>query len=245
MKKIILVLAFLTPTAAKHILTRTVNGIVLGRMLVLTAILLGYFDLEALASPPQYKVYTDSQREPKGSITTWSATNSGDFIIFSLHNNVSGSNWVVNLRLSDGHESQANIPNEREPKGSHNVYFDTLEKYGSTNVTSKYSPNIFVYLHNSVSGSNWIKSYGPNMQAITLPYILRDDDMGVTFEVEGDGRHVSATDSYGALLWYRDPFADAHLENYRTDKPQIRSFQILKRKPSEDWTFVEQVLGKK
>jgi hypothetical protein len=230
---------------SKTVSTRTVKGIVLGRLLVLAAVLLGYFDLEALGSPPQYKVYTDSQREPKGSITTWSATNSGDTIVFNLHNSMSDSNWVVHLRLSDGHESQSNTIDEREPKGSHNVFFDPYEKYGNTNVTSKYSPNISFYLHNSVSGSNWISSYGPNLQAITLPYILRDVDTGVTFEVEADGRHVSATDGYGALLWYRDPFADAHMEFYRTDKPQIVDFTIHKRKSSGDWTFVEQALGKK
>jgi hypothetical protein len=202
--------------------------------------------LKPLGSPPRYMVYTDSQREPKGSITTWSATNSGDTIIFYLHNSISGSNWVVNLRLSDGQESQANTIDEREPKGSHNVFFDVHEKYGNTNVTSKYNPNIYVYLHNSVSGSNWIMSYGPHMQhAITLPYIFKDVDTGITFEVEADGRHVSATDMYGALLWYRDPFADAHMEYYRTINPQIVSFTVYKRKPSDDWTFVERVLSKK
>jgi hypothetical protein len=152
---------------------------------------------------------------------------------------------VVNLRLADGHESQANTQDEREPKGSHNVYFDVYEQYGNTNVTSKYSPNIQFYLHNSISGSNWIKSWGANEHAITLPYHVIDDDTGVTYEVEPDGRHVSATDIYGALLWYRDPFADAHMQYYRTDKPQIVAFAIHRRKPSEDWTFVEQVLGKK
>ena len=193
--------------------------------------------LKVLA-PPQYKVYTDSKREPKGSITTWSATNSGEFVVFSLHNNLSGSNWVVTLRLSDGHESQANTPYEREPQGSHNIFFDS---FGSTNA---YNPNIDFYLHNSVSGSNWISSIA-RYKTITLPFILRDSDMGITFEVEADGRHVSATDDYGALFWYRDPFADAHMQYYRIDKPQIVSFTIYKRKPSEDWTFIERVLGKK
>jgi hypothetical protein len=144
----------------------------------------------------------------------------------------------VNLRLSDGHESQANTPDEREPKGSHNVYFDSLSN------TNAYNPNIDFYLHNSVSGSNWISSVS-RYKTITLPYILRDDDNGITYEVEADGRHVGATDGYGALLWYRDPFADAHLEYYRTDKPQIVGFAIHKRKPSEDWTFVEKVMRKK
>ena len=219
-------------------MTRTVRRAKLDSILVLTAILLIWLNIEALASPPQYKVYTDSKREPKGSITTWSATNSGDFIVFSLHNNVSGSNWVVNLRLSDGHESQANAPDQREPKGSHNLYFDSL---GNTNA---YNPNIDFYLHNSVSGSNWISSIS-RYKTITLPYILRDVDTGVTYEVEADGRHVSATDGYGALLWYRDPFGDANLEHYRTDKPRIVAFDFHKRGGAESWDIPEQVLQKK
>jgi|SRR6185369_8704234 len=233
------------PMKSKNILTGTVRKSKLNRILVLTTILFSWVNLEALASPSQYKVYTDCQREPIGSITSWSATNSGETIVFYLHNNMSGSNWVVNLQLSDGHESPVSTFDEREPNGSHNLYFDVYEKYGSTNVNSKYNPNIFLYFHNSVSGSNWIRSYGANMHFITLPYIITDRDTGVTFEVEADGRHVSATDSNGALLWYRDPFADAHLEHYRTDKPQIRNFWITKRKLSDNWTFEEQVLGKK
>ena len=35
------------------------------------------------------------------------------------------------------------------------------------------------------------------------------------------------------------------MQYYRIDKPQIVSFTIYKRKPSEDWTFIERVLGKK
>ena len=115
---------------------------------------------------------------------------------------------MVNLQLSEGHESGTSTIDEREPKGSHNIIFESRD-----------NPNIGFYLHNSVSGSNWIKS--SRSAAITLPYILRDVDSGVTFEVEDDGRHVSATDRYGALLWYRDPFADAHLEPYRVERPRI------------------------
>ena len=197
----------------------------------------GTSSLKVLA-PPQYKVYTDSKREPKGSITTWSATNSGDFVVFSLHNNLSGSNWVVNLRFSDGQVSQANTPSKREPKGSHNLYFDSL---GNTN---GYNPNIDFYLHNSVSGSNWITS-NARYKFITLPYILRDVNSGITYEVEADGRHVSATDGDGALLWYRDPFSDAHLQYYRTDTPIIVAFEFYTRSGSEDWSYKERMLHNK
>lgn len=213
-------------------LKSAVNGKA-ARILILTGILLCCLTGKALSSPAQYKVYKNGEREPKGSITTWSATNSGDTIVFRLHNNASGSNWVVNLQLSKGHQSDTSTIDERQPKGSKNVFFDSLD-----------NPNIRFYLHNSASGSNWISSSGLN-SAITLPYILRDVDLAVTFEVEEDGRHVSATDRYGALLWYRDPFADAHLEHYRTDKPRIVRFDLHKRSASENWEFPEHVLHKK
>ncbi len=49
----------------------------------------------------------------------------------------------------------------------------------------------------------------------------RDAETGIFFYLESDGRHVAAISPDGKLLWNRDPFADAHLEFYRTDKPQI------------------------
>jgi hypothetical protein len=69
--------------------------------------------------------------------------------------------------------------------------------------------------------------------------------MSVIFEVEADGRHVSATDTYGDLIWYCDPYADAHFSNESKDKPRIDYFEIWKRKPSVDWTVEEGILGKK
>ena len=177
-----------------------------------------------------------SEREPKSSITEWSATNSGDAVVFNFHNDKSGSNWVVNLPLSDGHESQANTPSEREPKGSHNIFWASWEVKGA------YNPNIEFYLHNSVSGSNWVTL---PFKAITLPYIFRDVDSRITYEVKADGRHVSATDSHGARLWYRDPFADAHLQYYRTDKPIIVAFTVHKVSETENGSFPEQLPHKK
>jgi hypothetical protein len=44
---------------------------------------------------------------------------------------------------------------------------------------------------------------------------------GTTLYVESDGRHVAAISGDGKLLWNRDPFKDAHLDYYRTEKPQI------------------------
>lgn len=49
----------------------------------------------------------------------------------------------------------------------------------------------------------------------------KDAATNLIFYVESDGRHVTAIDSKGKVLWTRDPFLDAHLEHYRTEKPQI------------------------
>lgn len=209
------------------------DGKALARAWGLAATLLVCVNWQALSAPAQYMVYHETGREPKGSITTWSATNSGDNIVFYLHNKTSGSDWVVNLQLPSGHESGRNAyyP-QREPEGSKNTFFDCRD-----------NPNIGFYLHNNTSGSNWISSGHPT--GITLPYVLTDVDSGVTFLVEEDGRHVSATDPFGALLWYRDPFADAHLEPYRTRTPCIVRFDLHKRGPSDDFQFAEQMLHKK
>ena len=53
------------------------------------------------------------------------------------------------------------------------------------------------------------------------PQVYKDPTSGTLLYVETDGRHVAAISSDGKLLWNRDPFKDAHLSPYRTDKPQI------------------------
>ena len=53
------------------------------------------------------------------------------------------------------------------------------------------------------------------------PRVYRDPNSGTLFYVETDGRHVAAISGDGKLLWIRDPFKDAHLDSYRTKKPQI------------------------
>ncbi len=44
---------------------------------------------------------------------------------------------------------------------------------------------------------------------------------GVTYYVEGDGRHVVAISADGVVLWREDPFVQARLEPYRFERPQI------------------------
>jgi hypothetical protein len=53
------------------------------------------------------------------------------------------------------------------------------------------------------------------------PQAYKDPDTGTLLYVETDGRHLAALSGDGKLLWNRDPFMDAHLDFYRTEKPQI------------------------
>ena len=57
------------------------------------------------------------------------------------------------------------------------------------------------------------------------PQALRDKESGTIFYVESDGRHVVAIDSDGKILWHRDPFAEAKLEQYRIAKPLISTIE--------------------
>ena len=53
------------------------------------------------------------------------------------------------------------------------------------------------------------------------PQAYKHPSGGTLFYIETDGRHVAAISNDGKLLWSRDPYKDAHLPFYRTDKPQI------------------------
>ncbi len=53
------------------------------------------------------------------------------------------------------------------------------------------------------------------------PPVYKDPISGTLLYIESDGRHVAAISQDGKMLWNRDPHTDAHLEFYRTEKPQI------------------------
>ena len=53
------------------------------------------------------------------------------------------------------------------------------------------------------------------------PQVYKDPASGTLLYIETDGRHVAAISVQGKLLWNRDPFKDADLPFYRTEKPQI------------------------
>jgi len=96
------------------------------------------------------------------------------------------------------------------------------EPVGSTTsvlVTTNQDHHIVLCMSNHTSGSTWLE-YGRPVP-IALPYTFTDTNSGLCFRVEKDGRHISATSADGTERWRRDPFADAHLEFYRTATPQI------------------------
>jgi hypothetical protein len=53
------------------------------------------------------------------------------------------------------------------------------------------------------------------------PQVYKDMQSGTTLYVETDGRHVAAISRNRKLLWNKDPYKDAHIPAYRTEKPQI------------------------
>jgi hypothetical protein len=59
----------------------------------------------------------------------------------------------------------------------------------------------------------------------TLPYhgpvAYADKKLKIVFYAESDGRHLSAIDFDGRVLWTRIPFVDAHLKPYRVAAPRI------------------------
>jgi hypothetical protein len=62
---------------------------------------------------------------------------------------------------------------------------------------------------------------GKHLTDFPGPQVCKDPTSGTLLYVESDGRHVAAISRDGKLLWNRDPFKDAHLPFYRTEKPQI------------------------
>jgi hypothetical protein len=53
------------------------------------------------------------------------------------------------------------------------------------------------------------------------PQTYKDSNSGLIFYVESDGRHVTAINPEGKILWTRNPFEDARLEPYRNPMPRI------------------------
>jgi len=56
------------------------------------------------------------------------------------------------------------------------------------------------------------------------PVAYVDKKLQVVVYAETDGRHVSAINFDGRVLWTRNPFVDAHLKPYRVAEPKIVFF---------------------
>jgi hypothetical protein len=59
----------------------------------------------------------------------------------------------------------------------------------------------------------------------TVPYqgpvAYVDKKLGIVVYAESDGKHLSAIDFEGRVMWTRSPFSDAHLKPYRVAEPRI------------------------
>ena len=75
----------------------------------------------------------------------------------------------------------------------------------------------------TASDTNTVTYIGRYLTKFPGPQSYKDPDSGIVFYVESDGRHIAAIAQDGKILWHKDPFADAHLELYRTKQPQIVS----------------------
>ena len=75
------------------------------------------------------------------------------------------------------------------------------------------------------------------------PQVYKDPLSRTLLYVETDGRHVAAISGDGKLLWNRDPFKDAHLSFYRTEKPQIVYIGPVKKSAQIDGGKPDQFVG--
>jgi hypothetical protein len=115
------------------------------------------------------------------------------------------------------------------------IVADDREPIGSTTswVAKTNDNRVTFHFHNYSSGSNWVVNAGP--LPINLPHTFKDPDSGIVYYVESDGRHVTAINPEGKILWSRDPFADAKLDFYRTKTPRIVSIGRLENDKSHNW----------
>jgi len=62
--------------------------------------------------------------------------------------------------------------------------------------------------------------FGPAPPPVA-PFSYRDAASKIIFYVESDGRHITALDAGGKLLWVRNPFVDSNMCPYRSAHPYI------------------------
>jgi hypothetical protein len=103
----------------------------------------------------------------------------------------------------------------------------------SWSVITNTDNQIVFHFYNDISGSNWIVYGGP--VPISFPHTFIETNSGISFLVESDGRHITASGQDGRIFWRTDPFADAHLEFYRTKNPQIIYIGKANKRTEEYW----------
>jgi hypothetical protein len=57
--------------------------------------------------------------------------------------------------------------------------------------------------------------------ANAIPMSYKDTRTSIAIHVDSDGRHLTATDAQGKLLWARNPWDESHLCPYRTPRPVV------------------------
>ncbi len=87
-----------------------------------------------------------------------------------------------------------------------------------------------IFMHGTGSALTQTTTYVNSAKEFRGPLIYKSAKSGTLFYVESDGRHVSAIDPGGKIIWCRDPFADAGLKPYRVGKPLIVGIG-----PPNDW----------
>ncbi|MBI4851268.1 MAG: hypothetical protein HY819_05520 [Acidobacteria bacterium] len=65
------------------------------------------------------------------------------------------------------------------------------------------------------------KAYLEAQKRFCRPLTYKDKESGIILYVETNGRHISAINKDGEVIWLRNPFEDANLKAYRVDYPQI------------------------
>ncbi len=80
---------------------------------------------------------------------------------------------------------------------------------------------VVVFLSTTHTSSSQTSSYFDTAPPFRGPQTYKDAESGTTFYVESDGRHVSAIDKEGKILWNRNPFVDGKLQPYRFKIPVI------------------------
>jgi hypothetical protein len=63
--------------------------------------------------------------------------------------------------------------------------------------------------------------------ASAVPMSYKDTRTSITIHVDSDGRHLTATDDQGRLLWARNPWDENHLCPYRTPRPVVMALTSI------------------